>query len=176
MASAGATASSTAAAAATTAAAAATTAATAARASAAAHRLGVGIADDESASHQAFHVVDVGAVEQRSAVGVDQNLDRVRVDDEIVIGGLGLDAEHVLQATVGAGHDYDSQHAFFRALLVQNLFELVRSHRADIKDLRSRQFPPPNFGRFTYSSRLARLGHASMAHGDSQGNCREYHC
>lgn len=127
MASAGATASAAATTAAAARAAAASTAASAACASAA-HRLGVGIADDESAPHQTFDVVYMGAVEQRGAVGVDQNLDRVRVDNEIVVGRLSLDAEHVLQAAMGAWHDHDSQHAVLCALLVQNLFELVRSH------------------------------------------------
>ena len=36
--------------------------------------LEVRVADDESASHQPFHVVDSGAVEKGSAVSIDEHL------------------------------------------------------------------------------------------------------
>jgi hypothetical protein len=122
----------------TTAATGAATASTPTTAATTASRLKIRVADDESASHQALGIVYLGAFDERSAISIDQDADRVRIDDEVVFGGLLLHAEHVLHAPVGAGCDHHSEHAVFFSLFLQQVAKLLRGQVADLKDLGGR--------------------------------------
>ena len=109
-----------------------TSAPAAAGASATAVSLEVGIADDEAASHQALHVVNGGAVEQRSAVGVHKHLDCGGVNDEVVFTDFLLDAQHILDSALRTGHDHDSEHTVLVALLFQDVLEFFGGQIADL--------------------------------------------
>ena len=98
-------------------------------------RLEIGVADDETAPHQALGIVYLGTLDQRRTIRVDQNTDRGGVDDEVVIGSLMLHAEHVLHASVGAGRDHHPEHAVFFPLLFQQVAKLFRGQVADFQNL-----------------------------------------
>lgn len=121
-------------AAATTTATTATTAATSSATStacasaAAAANLEVGVADDEAATHQAVHIVNLRAFDQRGALRVDKDLHAGCVNYKVVSLRFAFHAEHVLEAAVWSGHDHHSQQSARLTLLVQYLFKLLRSH------------------------------------------------
>ena len=98
--------------------------AAAAAACAAAHR-GVGVADDETAAHQALDVVDAGPVDERSAVCVHQHAHRFGLDDDVVVTRRLFHPEHVLQAASGARHHHDPEHVAGLILLGKHLFQLA---------------------------------------------------
>ena len=105
----------------TTAAAAAPTPTTAA-AGAPTPTLEVGVADDETAAHQALDVVDLGALHHRGALRVHQDLDRLGVYDEVAFFWLLLDAEHVLKTSMGTGYHHHAQEGARLVLLAEDLF------------------------------------------------------
>ena len=109
-----------------------TTAASAGAASSTPVSLEVGIADDEPASHKAFHVVNGRAVQQGSAVGVNKDLDRRGVNHKVVLADFILDAQHILDSALRTGHDHDSEHTVLVALLFQDVLEFFGGQIADL--------------------------------------------
>ena len=110
-----------------TAATAATTTATPTAATAATTTGRVGVADDEPTSHQTFHVVDLGALDQRYAVWIYHYADVLRLDHYVVFGGFLLDAKHVLKATVAPRRDHDPEQRALATLVSQHFAQLGRS-------------------------------------------------
>ena len=94
--------------------------------------LEIRIADHKAASHQAFHVVNSRAIEQRRTIGVHQYLDGGSVDDEIVIASFFLDTQHILDSALGAGHDHDSEHTVLAALIFKDVLEFFCSQITDL--------------------------------------------
>ena len=119
-------------AAAATASSSATTAIATAGASTTATSLEVGIADDEPASHKAFHVVNGRAVQQGSAVGIHKDLDRRGVNHKVILADFILDAQHVLDSALRTGHNHDSEHTVLVALLFQDVLEFFGGQIADL--------------------------------------------
>lgn len=120
-------ASTTATAAASTTATASATATTAGTAATAAANLEIGVADDEAASHEAVHVVNLRTFHEGRAFRVNEDLHTGGVDNEVVHLRFTFHAEHVLETAVWSGNYHHSQQSAGFALLVQYLFELLRS-------------------------------------------------
>ena len=104
---------------------AATAATTAGATTTAAADLEVGVADDEAASHQAVHIVDLRAFDKWRRFGVNKDLDAGGFDYQVVRLRLAFHAEHVLETAVRAWYDHHPQQSAGLALLVQYFFELL---------------------------------------------------
>jgi hypothetical protein len=114
---------------------AAATTAAAATCAAIAHHVGVG--DDKPAALEAINVIDVSSLNQRSAVGVNQNLYAASVNNDIFGLSFGLKAKDVLCSAVTARGKGYSEICVRRSLLVKDLFQLDRRGFRDGKEGRT---------------------------------------
>ena len=107
-------------------AAAACTSATTAAATAAAAALDIRVGYHETAALETINIVNVGSLNQRRAVGIDQHIHTTSVNHRVFLIGCVFQPKDVLRTAVSAGSQCDSQKCFRGALLFQNLLQLLR--------------------------------------------------
>jgi Cu/Ag efflux protein CusF len=111
----------------TAATAASATAAAAAGAASAATGRGIGVADDETAAHEPFDIVDARALNERNTFRVDQDVDRFGFNDNVVVAYFVFNTQHVLQGAAGSGHNHYPEHVPGLVLFGQYLDQLAGS-------------------------------------------------
>jgi hypothetical protein len=84
--------------------------------------LDVGVGDDKTAALETINVVDVGSLNQGSAIGIDQNLYTTGVNNDVIIVRVGFKAKDVLAATVATRGESNSKIGVGRTLLIKDLF------------------------------------------------------